>query len=102
MQSDPILSTGDEVTSLNIVNYHKQVSKLAENVFDRSTREERDISALTLGINGRAFIRIKHRLQSFRKEIMAIAKGSENADRVFQLNLQFFPVSRQEERAHET
>jgi uncharacterized protein (TIGR02147 family) len=102
MQTDPILSTGDEVTSLNIVNYHKQVSKLAENAFDRSMREERDISALTLGISSRAFTRIKHRLQSFRKEIMAIAKGSENADRVYQLNLQFFPVSRQEERAHET
>lgn len=96
IQAEPILSTGDEVMSLNIANYHKQVLQLAENVFDRSKREERDISALTLGISGEAFSRIKGRLQSFRKEIMEIAKESENPDRVFQLNLQFFPVSKQE------
>jgi|WetSurMetagenome_2_1015567.scaffolds.fasta_scaffold37564_2 uncharacterized protein (TIGR02147 family) len=101
MQADPILSTGDEVMSLNIVNYHKQVSRLAENAFDRSSRDERDISALTLGVSSEAFNRIKARLQSFRKEIMEIAKESDNPDRVFQLNLQFFPVSRQEESSDE-
>lgn len=102
IQAEPILSTGDEVMSLNIVNYHKQVSKLAENAFDHSTREERDISALTLGISGETFGRIKTRLQSFRKELMEIVKKSENPDRVYQLNLQFFPVSRQEVRDEET
>jgi uncharacterized protein (TIGR02147 family) len=102
MQAEPILSTGDEVMSLNIVNYHKQVSRLAENAFDRSVREDRDISALTLGINRETFNRIKSRLQSFRKEIMEIVKESEKPDRVFQLNLQFFPVSRQEEQGDET
>lgn len=101
LQAEPIISTGDEVMLLNIVNYHKQVSRLAENVFDRSAREERDISALTLGINKGCFDRIKAKLQSFRKEIMEIAKESDNPDRVFQLNLQFFPVSRQEEYSDE-
>jgi uncharacterized protein (TIGR02147 family) len=100
--AEPILSTGDEVMSLNIVNYHQQVSRLAENAFDRSAREERDISALTLGISMETFNLIKSRLQSFRKEIMAIVKGSENPDRVFQLNLQFFPVSRKEEHNDKT
>lgn len=102
LQAEPILSTGDEVMSLNIVNYHKQVSRLAENAFDRSAREERDISALTLGISMETFNRIKKRLQSFRKEIMEIVKESENPDRVYQLNLQFFPVSRQEGQSDET
>jgi uncharacterized protein (TIGR02147 family) len=102
IQAEPILSTGDEVMSLNIVNYHKQVSKLTENAFDHSTREERDISALTLGISSETFGRIKTRLQSFRKELMEIVKESENPDRVYQLNLQFFPVSRQEVRDEDT
>lgn len=102
LQAEPIISTGDEVMSLNVVNYHKQVSRLAENAFDRSTREERDITALTLGINREAFGRIKARLQSFRKELMEIVKESENPDRVFQLNLQLFPVSRQEEQSDES
>lgn len=101
VQAEPIVSTGDEVISLNVVNYHKQVSRLAEDAFDRSVREERDISALTLGISTEAFNRIKVRIQSFRKEIMEIARESDNPDRVFQMNLQFFPVSKREEHTDE-
>jgi len=98
IQNSSVLSTGDEVTSLNVVNYHKQVSKLAEDAFDRCSKDIRDISALTLGINKADFKRIKARIQEFRKEIMDIAKNSENDDRVYQLNFQFFPVSKWEEQ----
>jgi uncharacterized protein (TIGR02147 family) len=104
MQTDPVLSTGDEVMSLNVVNYHKQVSRLAEGAFDRSTREVRDISALTMGIDRETFGRLKARIQDFRKEIMEMVKGARSPDRVYQLNLQFFPVSewKRKEDGHET
>jgi uncharacterized protein (TIGR02147 family) len=91
-----VISTGDEVMSLNIVNYHKQVTRLAENAFDRSKKELRDISSLTLGINKEDVAAIKAKIQQFRKEIMEIARSSQNADRVYQLNFHFFPVSNSE------
>jgi uncharacterized protein (TIGR02147 family) len=91
-----VISTGDEVMSLNIVNYHKQVTRLAENAFDRSKKELRDISSLTLGINKEDVAAIKTKIQQFRKEIMEIARSSQNADRVYQLNFHFFPVSNSE------
>src|SRR6185503_2423307 len=91
-QTQAFVSTGDEVGSLNVVNYHKQVSRLAEEAHDRSEKEERDISALTLGISEEAFKRIKGRIQAFRKEIMDMAQASETPDRVYQFNFQFFPV----------
>lgn len=99
MQNEPILSTGDEVMSLNVVNYHKQMSKIAEGAFDRSPKELRDISALTMGINREDFLRIKSKIQTFRKEIMEIAANSENPAGVYQLNFQLFPVSELEEGA---
>lgn len=91
-QSSAVLSTGDEVASLNVVNYHKQVSRLAEGAHDASSREERDISALTLGLGEAEFRKIKARLQAFRKELIDIALSAEASDRVYQLNFQFFPV----------
>jgi uncharacterized protein (TIGR02147 family) len=94
VQKNDVISTGDEVASLNIVNYHKQVTKLAENAFERTPREKRDISALTLGINKEDAAAIKGKIQEFRKQIMEIARASEKADRVYQLNFQFFPVSK--------
>jgi uncharacterized protein (TIGR02147 family) len=95
-QSSAVISTGDEVASLNVVNYHKQVSKLAEGAHDLSLKDERDISALTLGIGETDFHRIKARIQAFRKEIMDMAMGSEDPDRVYQLNFQLFPVGKAE------
>jgi uncharacterized protein (TIGR02147 family) len=91
-----VISTGDEVASLNVINYHKQVSRLAENAHDLSPKEERDISALTLGIGEEDFHRIKARIQAFRKEIMEMAQAASEADRVYQLNFQFFPVGKAE------
>jgi uncharacterized protein (TIGR02147 family) len=93
-QSSAAVSTGDEVSSLNVVNYHKQVSRLAEGAHDLSVKEERDISALTLGINKEDVLRIKARIQAFRKEIMDLATASENPDRVYQINFQMFPVGK--------
>jgi uncharacterized protein (TIGR02147 family) len=94
VQSQVAISTGDEVASLNVINYHKQVSRLAETAHDRAPREERDISALTLGLGEAEFSAIKARIQTFRKEIMDMALASKQADRVYQLNFQFFPVGR--------
>ena len=93
-QNSAVVSTGDEVASLNIINYHKQVSRLAEGAHDISPKEERDISALTLGVSEEDFHRIKARIQAFRKEIMDVAMASENPDRVYQLNFQLFPVGK--------
>jgi uncharacterized protein (TIGR02147 family) len=73
------------------------VSRLAEAAHDRTRREERDISALTLGIGEEEFEAIKARIQAFRKEIMEMAVASKEADRVYQLNFQFFPVGRGQE-----
>lgn len=89
-----IISTGDEVATLNVVNYHKQVARLAESAHDLAPKEERDISALTMGVGETEFFKIKARIQAFRKEIMDIALASESADRVYQLNFQFFPVGK--------
>lgn len=92
-QCQAMISTGNEVASLQVANYHRQVSRLSENVHDRVPRELRDISALTLGIGAAEAEKIKEKIQAFRKEIMSIAQESSEADRVYQLNFQFFPVS---------
>lgn len=92
-QSTPILSTGDEVQSVYVANYHREVSKLSENVFNQWPKEERDISAMTLGVHPKDAERIKLRIQEFRKELLELARMSDGADRVMQLNIQFFPVT---------
>lgn len=93
-QSNPLISTGDDIQSLNIVNYHKEVAHLAADAHDLVPREQRDISALTLGVSEQDFSLIRERIRDFRKEILKIASESNHPDRVVQLNFQLFQVSK--------
>jgi uncharacterized protein (TIGR02147 family) len=55
---------------------------------------ERDISVLTMTLSPDAFRMVKSEIQAFRKRIAKIAVDDANPDRVFQMNMQLFPVSR--------
>ena len=59
-------------------------------------RKNREISTLTLGISRDGFNQIKERIRSFRKEVIEIARNDENEDRVYQCNLDLFPLTRVE------
>jgi uncharacterized protein (TIGR02147 family) len=53
----------------------------------------RDISTLTLSISESSLQRMKEKIRECRRELLEIAKADEHADRVYQLNLQLFPLS---------
>lgn len=73
---------------------HRQMGTFALASLDEIPVEERDISGLTLGVTEEAFEQIKDELARFRKKILAIAMGCSEIDRVYRLNLQFFPMSK--------
>jgi uncharacterized protein (TIGR02147 family) len=92
-QSDKIVSTGPEVRSLVISNYHKEMLKLASDSIERYPSEERDITALTLSVNREALADIKARMASFRRELLELASNDNNSDQVYQVNFQVFPLT---------
>lgn len=93
-QKDSLLTTGDEVDSLNVANYHKQVARLAQGAVDRSDRDLHELAAMTVGVDKETFEKIRDRVRSFRREIIDLVDSAGETDRVYQLNVQLFPVSR--------
>jgi len=87
------ISTGEHVRSLAITNFQQETMKLAWEALDRYPKENRDISTLTLGISKKGAEEIKKEILDFRKRVTQIASEDDPADRVCQLNLQFFPMS---------
>lgn len=67
--------------------------KLSTQSIERFEAKQRDISALTLSIRRENFPELKSRIISFRKELMELASGEENPDRVVQINIQLFPLT---------
>ena len=54
---------------------------------------ERVMSGYTLGLTDRAYERIKKEMKDFYRRVVAIATEEDEADRVYRLNLQLFPMS---------
>ncbi len=96
--SDPFITTGDEVKSLLIRNFHRHMINLAHESIEKFPKEEREISSITVGISKQTFEEIKTRISAFEDELLEIiSKSSNESEYVYQLNFQFFPISKPKE-----
>jgi uncharacterized protein (TIGR02147 family) len=88
-----VLKPDTRIAALNVINFQKEVTALANESLDRFGTELINLSTLTLGISEASVKVIKEELAVLRDKIAALAEKDKAADRVFQLNMQFFPLS---------
>jgi uncharacterized protein (TIGR02147 family) len=94
-QVERTVSSGAEVRSLAVKNFHKEMLKNAALTLDRVPPAERDVSGAMMAIPEARVGELKEAVARFRKEILAMAASfGEPADRLYQLNLQLFPLSK--------
>ena len=93
-QTSSIISTGPELTSLVVHNYHKSILDLSKAVMDKLSTKQRDVSTLTLGIKKERLAELKAKIREFRKDILSLVSADAEPEEVVQLNMQFFPVTR--------
>jgi uncharacterized protein (TIGR02147 family) len=93
VQTSPLLSTGDEVKSVAVQNFHIQNMVLGAESIDTCPAPERDISCLVLGLSKEGFEMVKAETQAFRKRLLHIAQDDRGANRVYHYNIQLFPTS---------
>jgi len=94
VQSEANLTTGPEVRSLVVANYHREMIRLGGEAIERHPSAERDISALTLGIDPQRMPELKQKIAAFRRELLELAARDENPQQVVQINFQLFPLSK--------
>lgn len=87
------ITTGNEITALAALNFHKEAAHLVEHALDSLPRDKRNITGLTLGISGQMYQKICDEIQSFRAKIVSMAQDDIGADRAYQLNFHFFPMT---------
>lgn len=93
VQTDVIITTGDDVDSTSVKAFHKEMIQKGSQSLDRYHYKERDISCVTLGISQKNIDKLKEITNRFRQEILELAKNEEDAERVYQVNVQTFPLS---------
>jgi uncharacterized protein (TIGR02147 family) len=99
VHTDRVVSTPSEVLSVAVATYHKNILGLAREAIERFTPEERDIRSVTLGVSTEGYTEVKKRLEAFWKELLVYAETQKNVDRIFQINMQLFPLSKKGENS---
>ena len=87
------ITTGEHWKSFAIRSFQGQCIKLAEEAFDRHSPDERDISTVTIAVSRDDIDEIRRITSEYRRSVLQIASSSDNADQVYQLNIQLFPLS---------
>jgi len=93
VQKESNLHTADEIYSQAIKNYQVSMLQMAIEALDRIKKENRNISTLTLGTNREGVEAVRERIHEFRAELSDIAAKYAPSDRVYQVNIQFFPLA---------
>lgn len=92
--TDTMITTGMPGETVEINNFQAKMLQLSMEAIDRFPREERSISTLTLSMSKESFKEVEEKLSQCRREIMDIVqKDANRAERVYQYNLQIFPLT---------
>lgn len=88
------IATGEKWHSVAVNEYLKKSLILASESMDTCKRAERDISAVIVDIPEEKMSEIKDLIYEFRKTIISKVNGYNRSDRVYQLSMQMFPLSK--------
>lgn len=88
-----IVTTGGEVKSIAVRNFHRRTLELAQESLDRHPIAERDVSSIVFTVDQADIPEFKQRIEDFRRGLLQFAKKSEHANRVYALNVSMFPLS---------
>ncbi len=94
---DNMVFSSDEVRSLAIRNYHRQMLECAKNALEKLPMEQREFGAITFVLPESSLEELKYRLKKFRDDLhnwaIQAASGGKG-DSVVQLNIQMFPQAK--------
>lgn len=94
-QTDMAISGASEAIPKAIRSMHKHMAILAANMIDSLPKSERNVSGLTIAANKHTYERVVNELNICRKKIASIVTNAEDANRIYRVNLQMFPVTKE-------
>ena len=93
LRGEPTLTTEHEVRSLGAAAFHRQMIERAGDSLDSVPAALRDLAALTVCISPETAARVKERIHQFREALTELCDADTVGKVVYQLNVQWFPLS---------
>ena len=93
LRGEPTLTTEHEVRSLGAYAFHRQMIERAGESLETVPHQLRDLAALTVCISPKTAALVKERIHQFREALTELCDSDTAAEGVYQLNIQWFPLS---------
>lgn len=94
-QLDKAIQGSSESIPKAIRNMHKKMAEFAVKAIENFPKTDRNFSGLTIAASKSTYSQIVKELNICRKKIAEIVSSSEDGNRIFRLNMQFFPVTKE-------
>jgi uncharacterized protein (TIGR02147 family) len=88
------ITTEPEVESVAVHSFHLQAGELAVAALRELPKQKRNFSGITVGISENMYKEICKDIDDFRCHILRKNENDSSARIAYQINIQFFPVSR--------
>lgn len=88
-----LITTGKDCASKAVKTFQRETMHLASESLDRHPREKRNISTVTLTISEENMDEINELVTAFRETLLKFADNEKKPDKVYQLNIQLFPLT---------
>ncbi len=93
-QQDRHIASGDEVSSLAMTNFQRDMIERAVSSIDATPVDEREIGSVTFAVSKGKLAEAKRMIREFRSRLAGFLAEEETADEVYQFNFQLFNLSR--------
>jgi len=91
---EPVWTTNREIESVTVNKLQMEMLDLAKEAYDRFPRQSRNMSTLTLSVSEDEYLRMMQDLSTMRTRFLEMARSCKDPDRVYQLSLALFPLSK--------
>jgi uncharacterized protein (TIGR02147 family) len=79
---------------MNVMGFQMAMVDLGKEAYDRFPTNQLDMSSLTLSVSETTFKEMKEEITALRRKLLLKAEQEQAPDRVYQLNYQFFPLTK--------
>jgi uncharacterized protein (TIGR02147 family) len=94
LRTDAVITSGvSQIKSFAVQQFQRLSLELAKSAMDRFPKNERELSTITMSIDANAYATILEKIGQLRQDVMEIARAVPEAKRIYQLNMQIYPLS---------
>jgi uncharacterized protein (TIGR02147 family) len=94
-QTAAAIVSDSSVARMAVRSFNREMLRKAEIALNSTPVEERQIYGVTVGVSRECYEVLSAEMAAFRDRVVAIVNRDTGSDRVYQMNLQLFPLSRQ-------